>query len=187
MPNIISSAITNKPPPQAVANLLYRRNKVHHLDHDTDETLLEMFDKDPGADNPKIKAKTAESNHYTMPSRNYAIIAESHMHAHDPTQSTIDTALDNTDGMNGTVGAEMVGFVAPDNPRYALHPGEIGAGTTHPAAEGLHSTNLAGVNGMDVTLRVEIDPSDREGYTQGYGFSFPGLDVAGFKGQGERW
>ncbi|OCL05134.1 hypothetical protein AOQ84DRAFT_299499, partial [Glonium stellatum] len=48
MPNVISSAITNKPPPQAVANLLARRNKIHHLDADTDETLLEMFDRDPG-------------------------------------------------------------------------------------------------------------------------------------------
>jgi hypothetical protein len=34
--NIISSAIVNKPPPQAVANLLARRNKIHHLDPDTD-------------------------------------------------------------------------------------------------------------------------------------------------------
>merc|ERR1712230_292725 len=37
MVNIISSAITNKPPPKAVANLLARRNKVHHLrDGNTD-------------------------------------------------------------------------------------------------------------------------------------------------------
>ena len=46
--NVISSAITNKPPPAAVANLLSRRNKIHHLDHHTDETLFKLFDKDPG-------------------------------------------------------------------------------------------------------------------------------------------
>jgi len=47
MANIISSAIVNKPPPPAVANLLARRNKIHHLDLDTDETLMRFFDKDP--------------------------------------------------------------------------------------------------------------------------------------------
>ena len=89
MANVISSAITNKPPPQAVANLLARRNKIHHLDHTTDETLLEIFDRDPGirvaADKKKNGtgpgSKTAEGNHATMPSRNYAIIAESRDHA----------------------------------------------------------------------------------------------------------
>lgn len=48
MANIISSAIVNKPPPQAVANLLARRNKIHHLDPETDETLMDFFDMNPG-------------------------------------------------------------------------------------------------------------------------------------------
>ena len=48
MVNVISSAITNKPPPNTVANLLARRNKIHKLDHNTHETLLEMFNHDPG-------------------------------------------------------------------------------------------------------------------------------------------
>merc|ERR1719301_334810 len=69
--NVVSSAIVNKPPPQAVANLLAKRNKIHHLDHDTDETLLDLFNKDPGESN-----KTAGSNHCTMPSRNFASITE---------------------------------------------------------------------------------------------------------------
>ncbi|KAK3330140.1 hypothetical protein B0H66DRAFT_586547 [Apodospora peruviana] len=69
--NVVSSAIVNKPPPAAVANLLSRRNKIHHLNHDTDETLLKMFDKDPGDSN-----KTANHNQVTMPSRNFAIITE---------------------------------------------------------------------------------------------------------------
>ncbi|MGG6496851.1 UNVERIFIED_CONTAM: hypothetical protein NY603_28425, partial [Bacteroidetes bacterium 56_B9] len=69
MPNIVSSAITNKPPPQAVANLLARRNKIHHLDHETDETLLEMFNKNPGEGEEGVEDKTAKNNHATMPSR----------------------------------------------------------------------------------------------------------------------
>lgn len=72
MANVISSAITNKPPPKAVANLLARRNKIHHLrDGNTDETLLKMFDKQPGG-----VSKSAEWNDVTMPSRNYATITE---------------------------------------------------------------------------------------------------------------
>lgn len=71
IPNVISSAIVNKPPPAAVANLLARRNKIHHLNRDTDETLLKLFDKDPGE-----SSKTAGHNNVTMPSRNFAIITE---------------------------------------------------------------------------------------------------------------
>lgn len=71
MANVVSSAIVNKPPPQAIANLLARRNKIHHLDHDTDETLLKLFNKDPGQSN-----KTAAHNQVTMPSRNFAMITE---------------------------------------------------------------------------------------------------------------
>lgn len=43
MPNIISSAIVNTPPPDTVADLLNRRNKVHHLDADTDEDMVPKF------------------------------------------------------------------------------------------------------------------------------------------------
>lgn len=71
MANVVSSAIVNKPPPQAIANLLARRNKIHHLNHQTDETLLKLFDKDPGN-----SEKTAAHNQVTMPSRNFAMITE---------------------------------------------------------------------------------------------------------------
>ncbi|CAK7199258.1 hypothetical protein SEUCBS139899_001932 [Sporothrix eucalyptigena] len=71
MVNVVSSAITNKPPPAAIANLLARRNKIHHLNSSTDETLFKLFNKDPGTTN-----KTASHNQVTMPSRNFAIITE---------------------------------------------------------------------------------------------------------------
>ena len=72
MANIISSAITNHPPPKAVADLLARRNKTHHLDHETDETLIPMWEENPGG-----VEKSSAFNKLTMPSRNYAIISES--------------------------------------------------------------------------------------------------------------
>lgn len=165
MANVISSAITNKPPPKAVANLLARRNKIHHLDHSTDETLMKLFDKDPGSTN-----KTANSNHVTMPSRNYAIITES--------PSSESALADDT--TNGHVPGDQPHFPSP--PRVSgkakdghsfLHAGEEGAGTKHVAASGVHRGTLQG--GLDVCIRVEIDQHDREGKTEGYGFSIPAL------------
>lgn len=46
MPNIISSAIVNTPPPDALADLLNKRNKVHHLDDKTDEDMIPIFTHD---------------------------------------------------------------------------------------------------------------------------------------------
>jgi hypothetical protein len=180
MANIVSSAITNKPPPTAVANLLAKRNKIHHLDHDTHETLLELFNKNPGVGEPGVKPKSADNNKATMPSRNYAIITESHSHS----------ALTNgaqTNGAHSVNGVDSSTFTMPKNPREPLHPGELNAGTDHAAAQGITRTNLAGTDGLDVTIRVEKNPSDREGHTEGYGFSIPALDVSGYAAQGEKW
>ncbi|KAH9220651.1 hypothetical protein DL95DRAFT_329400 [Leptodontidium sp. 2 PMI_412] len=46
MPNIISSAIVNSPPPETLADLLNKRNKVHHLDAETDEDMIPIFTHD---------------------------------------------------------------------------------------------------------------------------------------------
>jgi PhoD related phosphatase len=192
MPNIVSSAITNKPPPAAVANLLARRNKIHHLDHQTDETLLEIFDRDPGVTSEADKSKngngpgrkTADGNHATMPSRNYAIIAESRDHSVPQSGSYLQPP---------TTGAQQASSIASassskkPNPRKPIHDAEKDAGTKHPAASGLTKTGLGGEFGLDVTLRVEINSKDAEGRTDGYGFSVPGLDCRAYAGEGEMW
>lgn len=66
IPNVISSAIVNTPPPNskgpncyyhqdevlksnviiAMADILNKRNKVHHLDNETDEDMYPIFDTD---------------------------------------------------------------------------------------------------------------------------------------------
>lgn len=43
MPNIISSAIANTPPPDLMADILNKRNKVHHFDKETDEDMIPIF------------------------------------------------------------------------------------------------------------------------------------------------
>ncbi len=43
MPNIISSAIANTPPSDFMADVLNKRNKVHHFDKETDEDMIQLF------------------------------------------------------------------------------------------------------------------------------------------------
>ncbi|KKF95908.1 hypothetical protein CFO_g1748 [Ceratocystis platani] len=46
MPNVISSAIANAPPPHFLADVLNKRNKVHHFDKETDESMVPIFTHD---------------------------------------------------------------------------------------------------------------------------------------------
>lgn len=172
MANIISSAIVNKPPPPAIANLLARRNKLHHLDDETDETLLKLFDKDPGN-----TSRTASHNRVTMPSRNWAMITENSAASHNVTPSLeVREGTPRTTNGSTTTGADSQGFKIPKDGHFPLHPGEQGAGTAHRAAGEQHG--LHGDGGLDVMIRVEIDQHDAEGKTQAYGVNIPKLDVA---------
>ena len=44
--NVISSAIVNAPPPDAMAGLLNKRSSIHHFNRDTDEDMVPIFIKD---------------------------------------------------------------------------------------------------------------------------------------------
>jgi hypothetical protein len=170
MVNIISSAIVNKPPPQAVANLLARRNKLHHLDLNTDETLMKFFDRDPG-----IVTKTASSNKVTMPSRNWAMLTENHR----------STSISNGHATNGNAdeGSETTYPPVETIPKAKdghswLHKGEVDAGTKHKAADSeKHGADNDG--SLDVCIRVEKDQHDPEGKTQSYGMTIPPLVYEG--------
>ncbi|KAI9172128.1 hypothetical protein HJFPF1_01621 [Paramyrothecium foliicola] len=158
MTNVISSAIVNKPPPQAVANLLARRNKIHHLNRATDETLLDFFDKDPGDSN-----KTSNSNHCTMPSRNYAMLTENSPNHSTPNGHAHQNPENGEQSFKGVDG------------HGRLHKGEVGAGTGHSAAT--QDGHGCGNDGsLDICINVEIDQHNRDGHTQGYGFTVPILD-----------
>ncbi|KAI9782922.1 MAG: hypothetical protein M1839_004397 [Geoglossum umbratile] len=168
MANVISSAITNKPPPQAVANMVARRNRIHHLGKTTDETLLDLFNKNPGD-----SIKTAKYNHCTMPSRNFAIISES-SRSSTPTHlaNGSSSAAPTTPPTNNNNNKKRKDGHSP------LHAGEENAGTTHPAASGVDNSGLFAElgpgGGLDVVYRVEIDARrDRDGRTEGYAFTVP--------------
>lgn len=56
MPNVISSAIVNTPPPEIMADIINKRNKVHHLDPETDEGMIPLFTHD-------VDGKKRNNNH----------------------------------------------------------------------------------------------------------------------------
>ena len=95
-----------------------------------------------------------------MPSRNFAILTE-----------VVAPGAGNT----GILDANSVKLDRlPKDGHAPLHKGEVDAGTTHGAADGFTcATGMYG--GLDVSVRVEIDPHDRSATTEGYGFSIPPL------------
>ncbi|KAL7628340.1 hypothetical protein AAE478_002542 [Parahypoxylon ruwenzoriense] len=162
MVNVISSAIVNKPPPAAVANLLASRNKIHHLNSDTDETLMALFNKDPGD-----SSKTRPSNNVTMPSRNYAML----------TENSPNNAIAATNGhaaLSTEANESENPFDGKDGHSF-LHHGELDAGTTHKAAS--FETHGKGNDGsLDCCINVEIDQHNKEGKTEPYGLTIPALN-----------
>ncbi|CAG8953495.1 hypothetical protein HYFRA_00010245 [Hymenoscyphus fraxineus] len=184
MVNIISSAIVNKPPPQAVANLLARRNKLHHLDHSTDETLMKFFNKDPGQSN-----KTANSNQVTMPSRNWAMITENSSHGTTTPQENGHLNVNGNANGNAVTGSEVAASTEETSVPVSvtknvkdghswLHTGEVNAGTDHKAANmEVHGKERDG--SLDVCIRVECDQHDAEGRTELYGMTVPRLVYSG--------
>lgn len=68
MPNVISSAIVNTPPPNAMADILNRRNKVHHMDDKTYEDMIPIFTIDVNGAN--------RNNKRLLPRRNWCSIRE---------------------------------------------------------------------------------------------------------------
>ncbi|KAK3336039.1 hypothetical protein B0T19DRAFT_26561 [Cercophora scortea] len=68
MPNVISSAIVNAPPPDLLADVLNKRNKVHHFNKETDEDMIPIFGH--GVDGKP------RNNKHLLPHRNWCSIRE---------------------------------------------------------------------------------------------------------------
>lgn len=201
MANIVSSAIVNKPPPSAIANLLSHQNKIHHLDKETDETLLSLFDREPGPGQKK-----SASNKVTMPSRNWTMITECSAStsriniAQNRTESVpqVDSSTDNeflaptshtiiSGGADqrphsaapagaSAAGTTSRGKVDKKAGLYPLGQGEVEAGTTNRAADPLIH-GFSGDGSLDVAIRVEKDQHDPTGQTQSYGMYIPTLNI----------
>ncbi|KAL0935151.1 uncharacterized protein CTRU02_209742 [Colletotrichum truncatum] len=68
MPNVISSAIVNTPPPDLMADILNKRNKIHHFDDSTEENMIPLFGH--GVDGKP------RNNKHLLPHRNWCAIRE---------------------------------------------------------------------------------------------------------------
>ncbi|RWA05680.1 hypothetical protein EKO27_g9423 [Xylaria grammica] len=68
MLNIVSSAIANTPPPDLMADVLNKRNKIHHFDKETDESMMPLFAH--GVDGKP------RNNKNLLPHRNWCSIRE---------------------------------------------------------------------------------------------------------------
>lgn len=68
MYNVVCSAITNTPPSSNMADFLNTRNKVHHLDANTDEDMVKLFKADVDG--------TSRNNQTLLPRRNWCSIVQ---------------------------------------------------------------------------------------------------------------
>ncbi|KAH8899343.1 hypothetical protein GQ53DRAFT_307843 [Thozetella sp. PMI_491] len=87
MPNVISSAIVNTPPPDLMADILNKRNKVHHFDKETDEDMIPVFGH--GVDGKP------RNNKRLLPHRNWCSIRE-YVPGNTPPPTPPDSAFDGT-------------------------------------------------------------------------------------------
>lgn len=89
MLNIVSSAIANTPPPDLMADVLNKRNKVHHFDKETDESMMPLFAH--GVDSKP------RNNKHLLPHRNWCSIRE-YVPGHTPPATPSLDELEHTPG-----------------------------------------------------------------------------------------
>lgn len=146
MANIVSSAIVNKPPPAAIANLLHHQNKIHHLDKETDETLIKMFDREPGQ-----VPKKSSSNKVTMPSRNWTMITEC-----SATTARVNQVRNRTESIPVPI-TEMDGSVDPDLIAATSHTIATGGAALTPASDAPASDAPAGGSTVAATTSGKVN------------------------------
>lgn len=148
-----------------MADILNKRNKIHHLDADTDEDMFPIFETDVDG--------SPRNNKRLLPRRNYCTISP-----HDPESegAELETATaqksrfakirQNTFGKSSDKAAKPV---AGDN--FAREGGLDGAGSSKVMTDPIEMMR----DGLQVTIRVEIDQKNKQGVTKPYRFAVPAL------------
>ena len=145
-----------------MADILNKRNKVHHLDANTDEDMFPIFEKDVDG--------TSRNNKRLLPRRNYCTISP-----HDPDDNEgaeLETSAAQqstfTKMRKGTFGRSSGKGPAPAGDNF----GQVdGAGASRVAVD----PNELMRDGLQVTICVEINQKDKEGATMPYKFAVPAL------------
>ena len=146
MPNIISSAIANRPPDGKVADILNRCDRVHYLERGekTEEKMVAMFRADVDG--------TRRRNTHLLPRRNWCGIEE-----------RTEVSVENGDVADGGADGHADGaYGGAVQRRRKKKKGKWGS-------NGVESN-------LNVQLHVEIDQGDPAGRTRAYGLVVPGLE-----------
>ncbi|CAE6501287.1 unnamed protein product, partial [Rhizoctonia solani] len=180
--NVISSAITNAPPPEAVGDVLSARNKLHRLDHHTAENLMDIFEE--GVDGSKRRV-----NKTCYTARNYCVITRADPSA-GPEATTAEEIGDNPaaqyvneEKKSKSPLGKIIGKDKHDGnlPKSAAEKGEISGGTGtiakevkgaqvgHDASALAPATGTKAMDALNISLRLEVDPKSPEGKTKAYG------------------
>lgn len=163
MANIISSAIVNEPPPNTLADILNKRNKVHHLDEDTDEDMFPIFARD--VDN------APRNNKRLMPRRNYCMLSlydinrTSSLSLGTPDKKSSWSRRSKKGGIKKSQSIRSANSL----PQNAVLDG---------AGDSREIMNFGSVmkDSLQVVLRVEINHKTPEGSTKPYRFIIPALE-----------
>ncbi|KAL8811843.1 MAG: hypothetical protein Q9200_001486 [Gallowayella weberi] len=110
MPNVISSAIVNTPPPELMADILNKRDKKHYLDKEDKSTLedmIPMFTHD-------VDGKS-RNNKRLLPRRNWCSIRE-----YQPGELTTDYL-----GVRAADSASLLGSTPPPTPPESEHSSAV--------------------------------------------------------------
>ncbi|RPA96163.1 hypothetical protein L873DRAFT_1695539 [Choiromyces venosus 120613-1] len=167
MPNVISSAIVNTPPPNAMADVLNKRNRVHHLNHQTDEDMYPIFDTD-------VDGKP-RNNKRLLPRRNYAIMRE-----YSATEASLSKSSESTVKRStfskikkATFGTSKSNKLDPVANVAVAGMDGVNVSSPKVAADGF------GRDTLDVVLRMEVDQKDPAGTTKSYRHLVPALKYEG--------
>lgn len=152
MLNIISSAITNTPPPDKMADFLNKRNKIHHFDKETDEDMVRIFTCDVDG--------TSRNNRCLLPRRNWCSISEI-----TGTQNGAPAEVLTEDVLTfaGT------GEGRPAGPRFNSREDSLSSKASqrngHDQKEPVYSDQAGG---LSIVLHMEKDQKNADGITMPY-------------------
>lgn len=195
--NVISSAITNAPPPDAMATLLNKRSNGHHFSKYCDEDMVPIFDHN-------AKGKAQLSNQQFLNRRNWAdlimapqskykdhineglvrepgyvgetLTASKQTRANVYRGDSLDSSINEVEEptANGAGPAEAEGK-SPGNLKGATQ--SVTGGTPHTADEDPHHSKYPLTpSTLVTTIHVEIEPKDIHAKTAAYELWIPSLD-----------
>lgn len=203
--NVISSAITNAPPPDAMATLLNKRSNGHHFNKYCDEDMVPLFDH-------SVNGKSQLSNQQFLNRRNWAdlilapqskyreqmneglvrepgyvgetLTASGQTRAHvrgDSLSSSVDVAAEPKANGNTSNGAVLNGngMVKEGTSPVNLKGTEqsVQGGSPHTATEDPHHSKYPLTpDTLVTTIHVEIEPKDIHAKTAAYEMWIPSLE-----------